>query len=136
MSNNQACYEIHPLTLLIVIATKYSIGYRKAREDKKIYVNFAGNNKKSLLLSLRDSLEKLQTDYVDILYVHWWDYSCSVPEVMRALDEGVKSGKVLYLGISDTPAWIVASANQYARCNGLSQFVVCESCFMRIYAPR
>ncbi|KZT58597.1 putative aryl-alcohol dehydrogenase [Calocera cornea HHB12733] len=118
----------------LVIATKYSIGYRKAREDKKIYVNYAGNNKKSLHLSLRDSLEKLQTDYVDILYVHWWDYSCRVSEIMRALDDIVKTGKVLYLGVSDTPAWIVASANQYARCNGLSQFVVYQgqwSCMQR-----
>ncbi|KZO93377.1 norsolorinic acid reductase [Calocera viscosa TUFC12733] len=118
----------------LVIATKYSIGYRKAREDAKIYINFTGNNKKSLRLSLGDSLEKLQTDYVDILYVHWWDYSCSIPEVMRALDDVVKSGKVLYLGISDTPAWIVSSANQYARCSGLNQFVVYQgqwSCMQR-----
>jgi len=118
----------------MVIATKFSIGYRKARDDLKIYINFAGNGKKSMRLSLRDSLEKLQTDYVDMLYVHWWDYSCSVPEVMRALDDLVKTGKVLYLGISDTPAWIVASADQYARCNGLSPFVIYQgewSCMKR-----
>ncbi|KZO93376.1 Aldo/keto reductase [Calocera viscosa TUFC12733] len=117
-----------------VIATKFSVGHRKAREDAKIYVNFAGNNKKSLHLLLRDSLEKLQTDYVDILYIHWWDYGSSVPEVMRALDDIVKTGKVLSLGISDTPAWIVASANQYAKCNGLNQFVVYQdqwSCMQR-----
>ncbi|KZO93379.1 putative AAD14-putative aryl-alcohol reductase [Calocera viscosa TUFC12733] len=118
----------------IVLATKYSIGYRKARSDAKLYVNYTGNHKKSLALSLRDSLEKLRTTYVDILYIHWWDYGSSVPEVMRALDDIVKTGKVLYLGISDTPAWIVAKANEYARAHGLSQFVVYQgewSCLKR-----
>jgi len=118
----------------IVLATKYSVGYRKARSDANIYVNFAGNAKKSLTLSLRDSLGKLRTSYIDILYIHWWDYGSSVPEVMRALDDVVKSGKVLYLGISDTPAWIVAKANEYARAHGLSQFVVYQgewSCMKR-----
>jgi len=118
----------------IILATKYSVGYRKAREDANIYVNYTGNAKKSLILSLRDSLEKLRTSYVDILYMHWWDYSASVPEVMRALDDLVRSGKVLYLGISDTPAWIVSKANEYARAHGLSQFVVYQgewSCMKR-----
>ncbi|KZT58599.1 putative AAD14-putative aryl-alcohol reductase [Calocera cornea HHB12733] len=118
----------------IVLATKYSIGYRKARGDANLYVNYTGNHKKSLALSLRDSLEKLRTTYVDILYIHWWDYGSSVPEVMRALDDIVKTGKVLYLGISDTPAWIVAKANEYARAQGLSQFVVYQgewSCLKR-----
>lgn len=88
--------------------------------------NFTGNGTKSLLLSVRNSLKNLQTDYIDLvrayrtckllqllirflqLYVHWWDYSTSIPELMQALNQLVLSGKVLYLGISDTPAWVVA----------------------------
>lgn len=52
---------------------------------------------------VEDSLKKLKTSYIDILYVHWWDYSTSVEEVMHALNDLVKSGKVMYLGVSDTP---------------------------------
>jgi len=118
----------------MVIATKYSLGYRKSRDDAKIYANYTGNQKKSLMLSLRDSLEKLQTTYIDIMYIHWWDYSCSIPEIMRQLDDVIKSGKVLHLGISDTPSYIVARCNEYARCHALTPFVVYQgewSCLKR-----
>lgn len=92
----------------MVIATKFTTGWQAYKgHDKIIQANFGGNNKKSLHLSLRDSLKKLQTDYIDILYVHWWDYTTSIPELMDSLDEVVKQGKVLYLGVSDTPAWCV-----------------------------
>jgi aryl-alcohol dehydrogenase-like predicted oxidoreductase len=69
--------------------------------------NYVGNGTKSLHLSVNASLRKLQTDYVDLLYIHWWDFSASIPEVMQSLNQLVTSGKVLYLGISDAPAWIV-----------------------------
>ncbi|EJT97331.1 Aldo/keto reductase [Dacryopinax primogenitus] len=118
----------------LVIATKYSIGYNTHERKAKTYVNYTGNHKKSLVLSLRASLEKLKTSYVDILYVHWWDYSTSIPELMRALDDVVKSGQVLYLGISDTPAWIVTKANEYARAHALTPFVIYQgewSCMKR-----
>ncbi|KZT57221.1 Aldo/keto reductase [Calocera cornea HHB12733] len=108
----------------IVLATKYSIGYNHRRDDIAIKVNYTGNSAKSMKLSLRDSLAKLQTDYVDILYVHWWDYATPIDEIMHALDALVRSGKVLYLGISDTPAWVVTKANEYARAHGLARFVV------------
>jgi aryl-alcohol dehydrogenase-like predicted oxidoreductase len=74
----------------------------------------SGNHKKSLHLSLRDSLTKLQTDYVDILYLHWWDWTTSIKEVMDAVHVMVEQGKVLYLGISDTPAWVVSAMQTYA----------------------
>lgn len=61
---------------------------------------------------------------MDIFYIHWWDYATSIPELMHALNDLVASGKVLYLGISDTPAWVVAKANQYARDHALRPFVV------------
>ena len=58
------------------------------------------------------------------LYVHWWDFSASIPEVMQSLNNLVLAGKVLYLGVSDTPAWVVSKANEYARNHGLRQFSV------------
>lgn len=80
-----------------------------------VVVNNSGNHKKSLHMSVRDSLEKLQTDYIDILYLHWWDWTTGIKEVMDSLHILVEQGKVLYLGISDTPAWyvIIASLHQY-----------------------
>ncbi|KDQ21070.1 hypothetical protein BOTBODRAFT_327665 [Botryobasidium botryosum FD-172 SS1] len=107
----------------IVVATKYTQYYKPAGDpDQRI--NYAGNHSKSLLLSVRDSLAKLQTEYIDVLYLHWWDYTTSVSEVMQSLDRLVKSGKVLYLGISDTPAWIVSKANEYARAHALTPFSI------------
>ncbi|ODO06643.1 hypothetical protein I350_04001 [Cryptococcus amylolentus CBS 6273] len=110
----------------IVLATKYTT-YGLDRKEGKfqgIGANYCGNHKKNLRLTVDASLKKLRTDYIDLLYVHWWDYSTSIPELMQSLNDIVKSGKVLYLGISDTPAWIVSQANEYARQHGLAQFVV------------
>ena len=70
------------------------------------------------------SLQKLQTTYIDLLYIHFWDYTTSIPEIMKSLHHLIIQGKVLYLGISDAPAWIVAKANEYARQQGLTQFSV------------
>ncbi|KAF2217321.1 hypothetical protein CERZMDRAFT_81249 [Cercospora zeae-maydis SCOH1-5] len=106
----------------MVIATKYTSGYR--RHAGGIQSNYTGNNTKSLHVSLEASLKKMKTSYIDILYVHWWDFTASVPEVMKALNTVADQGKILYLGVSDTPAWIVAKANQWARDHGLRQFVV------------
>ncbi|KAL2831944.1 NADP-dependent oxidoreductase domain-containing protein [Aspergillus pseudoustus] len=75
-------------------------------------------------MSLRDSLRKLQTEWIDILYVHWWDYTTSIEELMDSLHIMVEQGKVLYLGISDTPAWVVSAANIYARAHGKTPFSV------------
>lgn len=75
-------------------------------------------------LSVESSLERMRTSYIDILYLHVWDYTVSIPELMLGLNDLVSSGKVNYLGISDTPAWVVAKANQYARDHGMRQFSV------------
>jgi aryl-alcohol dehydrogenase-like predicted oxidoreductase len=109
---------------MLVIATKFTTPYRSWELGKGKTVNYSGNHKKSLHLSVRDSLEKLQTDYIDLLYVHWWDWTTSIEEVMDSLHLLVEQGKVLYLGISDTPAWIVSAANTYARSHGKTQFSV------------
>ncbi|KIW33921.1 uncharacterized protein PV07_00735 [Cladophialophora immunda] len=109
----------------MVIATKYSAGYRAyMRDEEPLQSNFTGNSAKSMYISTRDSLRKLRTDYVDILYVHWWDFATSVEEVMTHLHALVMARQVLYLGVSDTPAWIVVKANAYARSHGLTPFSV------------
>ncbi|KAE9371512.1 Aldo/keto reductase [Stipitochalara longipes BDJ] len=108
----------------MVIATKFTTCYRTGYGDKEIIVNASGNGTKSLHLSLEASLKKLQTSYIDLLYVHWWDFTCSIPELMQSLNTMVLQGKVLYLGVSDTPAWVVSKANEYARQNGMRQFSV------------
>jgi len=107
----------------MVIATKYSVGYQDHHKEK-IQSNYGGNGSKSMKIAIDDSLRRLQTTYVDIFYVHMWDYTVTIPELMHSLNDLVVAGKVLYLGISDTPAWIVSKANEYARCNGLRQFIV------------
>ncbi|OJJ73313.1 hypothetical protein ASPBRDRAFT_173903 [Aspergillus brasiliensis CBS 101740] len=109
----------------MVIATKYTTGFRTAHRDTEpLQSNFVGNSMKSMRVSVDRSLKKLQTDYIDLLYLHWWDFTSSVEEVMHGLNNLVTSGKVLYLGVSDTPAWVVVKANDYARANGLRPFSV------------
>ncbi|KAH9053236.1 Aldo/keto reductase [Lactarius vividus] len=108
----------------LVIATKYSTNYKRGQSDITHVVNYSGNSAKSLHLSVEASLKKLRTTYIDILYVHWWDYTTSVEEVMNSLHVLVQQGKALYLGISDTPAWVVAKANQYAKDHGKTPFSI------------
>ncbi|KYK59208.1 aldo/keto reductase [Drechmeria coniospora] len=108
----------------MVIATKFTTNFTAGPDQPSVMANYTGNGTKSLFTSVNASLEKLQTDYIDLLYVHWWDYSTSIAEMMQSLNQLVCSGKVLYLGISDTPAWVVSKANEYARNHGLRQFCV------------
>ncbi|KAJ7617195.1 Aldo/keto reductase [Roridomyces roridus] len=108
----------------LVIATKYTTNYVGAHEDIAKKVNYTGNSVKSMYLSVEASLKKLRTTYIDIFYVHWWDWETSVEEVMNGLHNLIVQGKVLYLGISDTPAWVVSKANQYARDHGKTPFAI------------
>jgi aryl-alcohol dehydrogenase-like predicted oxidoreductase len=100
-----------------VIATKYSLSERETDP------NFGGNHRKNMMRSVEGSLKRLDTDYIDLLWLHMWDYMTPVEEVMRALDDLVRAGKVNYLGISDTPAWVVSQANTLADLRGWSRFV-------------
>ena len=100
----------------LVIATKYSFSVNQKP-------NSVGNHKKNLVQSVNASLDRLQTDYVDVLYIHYWDYTVDSHQVIRALDDLVKQGKVLHIAISNTPAWEVARANSYAEFHALSPFV-------------
>ncbi|GAA5937519.1 hypothetical protein JCM3775_001253 [Rhodotorula graminis] len=110
----------------VVIATKFTTNYKTYSPDldRNQVVQYGGNNKRSLHMSVRDSLKKLQVDFIDILYVHWWDWTTSIKEMMDSLHMLVEAGKVLYLGVSDTPAWVVAAANQYALDHGKTPFVI------------
>ncbi|KAI0356959.1 Aldo/keto reductase [Trametes cingulata] len=116
--------ELRGIRDQMIIATKYTTNYKRGATDIPQKANYTGNNLKSLHLSVEDSLKKLRTNYVDILYVHWWDFDTTMEEVMNGLHNLVVSGKVLYLGISDTPAWIVSKANLYARLMGKTPFVI------------
>ncbi len=100
-----------------VLATKYTLFTRK--DDP----NAAGNHRKNMMQSVEDSLKRLQTDYIDLYWVHAWDQVTPVEEVLRGLDDLVRAGKVLYVGISDTPAWVVSRANTLAELKGWTAYV-------------
>lgn len=104
----------------IVLATKFSL-YNKEKT-----LNDGGNHRKNLIHTLEGSLKRLKMDYIDILYVHAWDFSTPVEEVMRALEDIIKAGKVLHIGVSDTPAWIISKANTIADFRGWSQFTAMQ----------
>lgn len=99
-----------------VVASKYTLLNREGDP------NAAGNHRKNMVQSLESSLRRLGTDYLDLLWLHAWDYMTPVEEIMRGLDDLVRAGKVLYVGISDTPAWIVAQANTLAELRGWTPF--------------
>uniref|UniRef100_A0A0B7JIA0 NADP-dependent oxidoreductase domain-containing protein n=1 Tax=Bionectria ochroleuca TaxID=29856 RepID=A0A0B7JIA0_BIOOC len=103
----------------MVIATKYTTNFVAGPAHPPIMANYAGNGTKSLVQSVESSLKNLQTSYIDV-----WDYSTSIAELMQSLNHLVAMGKVLYLGASNTPAWVVSKANEYARHHGLRQFAV------------
>jgi len=101
----------------IVLATKYT-GQMRRRD-----VNSVGNSRKNMMDSVHASLKRLATDYIDLYWVHARDYLTPIDEVMRGLDDLVRQGKVLYVGVSDTPAWVVSQANTIAELRGWTQFV-------------
>ncbi len=99
-----------------VLATKYSLATAK-------HMNGSGNHRKSMCAAVDASLRRLGTDYIDLYWLHAWDFTTPVDEVMRAFDDLVRAGKVHYIGVSDTPAWIVAQANTLAELRGWSRFI-------------
>ncbi|TFK27870.1 arylalcohol dehydrogenase [Coprinopsis marcescibilis] len=112
----------------LVIATKYtSCTHIPAHSVAR--AAYTGNSAKNLRNTVEKSLKALRTTYIDILYVHWWDWDTSVEEVMDALHTYVQRGIVLYLGVSDTPAWVVARANEYARRTGKTPFVIFQTMY-------
>jgi aryl-alcohol dehydrogenase-like predicted oxidoreductase len=99
-----------------VLATKYTSNTRRGDP------NAGGNHRKNMIQSLESSLKRLNTDYIDLYWVHAWDPLTPIQETMRALDDMVRAGKILYIGISDTPAWIVSQANTLANLRGWTEF--------------
>jgi len=99
-----------------VLSTKYTV--TRDRDDP----NAAGNHRKNLRLSLETSLRRLRTDYIDIYWVHMWDACTPAEETVRALDDQVHAGKILYVGISDAPAWVISRANTLAQWHGWTAF--------------
>ncbi len=101
----------------VVMATKYT--HAAPGTDP----NAAGNHRKSMAQAVEASLKRMRTDYIDLYWVHIWDQITPVEEVMRGLDDLVRQGKVLYVGISDAPAWWIAQANTLAHLRGWSPFI-------------
>jgi aryl-alcohol dehydrogenase-like predicted oxidoreductase len=104
----------------IVLSTKYSLAVTPGDP------NAAGNGRKSMVRSVEDSLKRLKTDYIDLLFLHVWDDSTPGDEIMRAFDDLVRQGKILYIGISDTPAWQVARLQTLAELRGWIQFAALQ----------
>jgi aryl-alcohol dehydrogenase-like predicted oxidoreductase len=103
-----------------VLATKYTLARTPGNP------NSAGNHRKNLTESLNASLKRLNTDYIDLYWVHAWDQFTPVEETMRALDDAVRAGKILYVGMSDAPAWWIAQANTLADGKGWTPFVALQ----------
>lgn len=103
-----------------VVATKYTL-----RRPGSAFsdLNAGGNARKNMMRTVEASLKRLNTDSIDLFYLHMWDRTTPVEEVLRGLDDLVQAGKVLYVGISDTPAWIVSYAQAIADLRGWSRFV-------------
>ncbi|HSZ64507.1 MAG TPA: aldo/keto reductase [Terriglobales bacterium] len=101
----------------VVLATKYTNAVPGTDP------NAAGNHRKNMVQSVEASLRRLKTDYIDLYWLHNWDQMTPADEVMRAFDDLVSQGKVLYIGISDAPAWWIAQANTLAELRGRTRFI-------------
>jgi aryl-alcohol dehydrogenase-like predicted oxidoreductase len=101
----------------LVIATKFSGNLYPGDP------NGGGSGRKSVINACEHSLRRLQTDYIDLYWLHNWDVHTPIDETMAALEDLVRSGKVRYVGVSDTPAWKVAQANVMAQFRGWSPFI-------------
>jgi aryl-alcohol dehydrogenase-like predicted oxidoreductase len=109
-----------------VLATKFSLNDRMGENLFPGDPNAGGNHRKNLRRSVEGSLKRLGTDYIDLLWLHAWDFTTPVDEVMQSLDDLVRAGKVNYVGVSDTPAWIVSQANTLAELRGWTPFVALQ----------
>jgi aryl-alcohol dehydrogenase-like predicted oxidoreductase len=86
-------------------------------------MNAVGNHRKNMVQAVEASLKRLNLDYIDLLWLHAWDFTTPVEEVMRSFDDLVHQGKILYIGISDAPVWIIAQANTIAQFRGWTPFI-------------
>ncbi len=103
-----------------VVASKYSLTMRPGDP------NASGNHRKNMVQSVEDSLRRLQTDHLDLLYLHVWDQRTPVDEILRAFDDLVRAGKILYIGVSDTPAWQASRMQAIAELRGWSRLAALQ----------
>ncbi|GAA0303978.1 aldo/keto reductase [Sphingomonas oligophenolica] len=104
----------------LVVSTKYSLTTRPGDP------NASGNHRKSMVRAVEDSLRRLGTDYIDLLYLHMWDFRTPVEEILRAFDDLIRTGKLLYAGLSDLPAWQAARMQEIAEIRGWSPIVALQ----------
>ena len=107
----------------VVIATKYTNAAAGFSGKPGTDANAGGNQRKNMVQAVEASLKRLGTDYIDLYWQHIWDQMTPVEEVMRAFDDLIRAGKVLYVGISDAPAWVVAKSNTLAELRGWTRYV-------------
>jgi aryl-alcohol dehydrogenase-like predicted oxidoreductase len=88
--------------------------------------NAGGANRKSIMAACEASLRRLKTDYIDLYWMHCWDYHTPIEETMSALNDLVREGKVRYIGFSDTPAWKVAQAQMIAQFRGWAPLIALQ----------
>ncbi|MFZ4815213.1 MAG: aldo/keto reductase [Phototrophicaceae bacterium] len=111
---------IHDQREQFVVATKFTLNTQANN------INAGGNHRRNIMRSVEDSLNRLNTDYIDLYYLHVWDFTIRPEEALRALDDLVQQGKIMYAGISDTPAWIVSRMNTIAELRGWSPLVAMQ----------
>jgi aryl-alcohol dehydrogenase-like predicted oxidoreductase len=107
----------------VVVATKYTNAASGFTGQPGTDANAGGNQRKNMVQAVESSLKRLGTHYIDLYWLHIWDQMTPVEEVMRAFDDLVRAGKVLYVGISDAPAWVVAKSNTMAQLRGWTRYV-------------
>ena len=107
----------------MVIATKYTNATVGFTGRPGTDANAGGNQRKNMVQAVEASLKRLGTDYIDLYWLHCWDQMTPEEEVMRAFDDLVRAGKVLYVGVSDAPAWVVAKSNTLAELRGWTRYV-------------
>jgi aryl-alcohol dehydrogenase-like predicted oxidoreductase len=114
---------IHPNRDSLVIGTKYSLfdGFSEGKDP-----NGQGNHRKNMFRSVEGSLKRLKTDYIDLLWIHIEDFTTPIDEILRAIDDLVSQGKVLYAGASNFPAWWLARANTMADFQGKTPFIATQ----------
>ena len=104
----------------IVLSTKYTINTRPGDP------NSGGNHRKNMVRSVETSLQRMKTDYIDLLYLHIWDGTTPIEEILRAMDDLVRAGKVLYVGICTTPAWQISRMQAIADLRGWSPLIALQ----------
>jgi len=104
----------------LVVATKYSLSMCPGDP------NASGNQRKNMMQAVEDSLRRLGTDYIDLLYLHIWDDRTPVEEILRAFDDLVRAGKIIHVGISDTPAWQISRMQAIADLRGWAPLIALQ----------